>query len=129
MSGEIALDTSVAIRYLNGDSTLTKKMSNQPEVFLPTVVVGELLYGALNSFRSAQNYPKFLEFINSCTVKPLTQDDGLIYAQVKLHLKNKGRPIPTNDIWIAAQCVSQNWGLVTDDSDFTYIDNLCLERW
>ncbi|MDS3859957.1 type II toxin-antitoxin system VapC family toxin [Thermosynechococcaceae cyanobacterium BACA0444] len=129
MSGEIALDTSVAIRYLNGDSSLIEKLSNLSEVFLPTVVVGELLYGALNSFRSAQNYPKFLDFINSCTVKPLIQNDALVYAEIKLYLKNKGRPIPTNDIWIAAQCFSQNWVLISDDSDFTYIDNLCLERW
>ncbi len=129
MSGDIALDTSVAIRYLNGDSSLRERIINLPEVFLPVVVIGELLDDALNSSRSSQNYSAFGALIFSCTVKPLTNEGGLVYAQVRLHLKRKDRPIPTNDIWIAAQCISQNWILVSDDSDFSYIEGLQLERW
>ncbi len=129
MSDDIALDTSVAIRYLNGDASIKERIINLPEVFLPLVVVGELLYGALNSSRSSQNYSAFGALIDSCTVQPLTKEDGLVYAQVRLRLKRKGKPIPTNDIWIAAQCMSQNWILVSDDSDFTYIEGLHLEHW
>jgi len=49
MSGEIALDTSVAIRFLNGDVIITERVLALPEIVLPTVVVGELLFGAENS--------------------------------------------------------------------------------
>jgi tRNA(fMet)-specific endonuclease VapC len=34
-----------------------------------------------------------------------------------------------NDLWIAAQCIENNWVLVTDDTDFNYVDGLILERW
>ncbi|MFN6200692.1 MAG: PIN domain-containing protein [Aphanizomenon sp.] len=44
-------------------------------------------------------------------------------------LKRKGRPIPMNDIWIAAQCLEKGWILVTDDTDFDYVDGLVLEHW
>ncbi len=65
MSGEIALDTSVAVRFLNGDTAIVSRVLALPEVVLPTVVVGELLFGAENSTRPLQNLPRYLEFINS----------------------------------------------------------------
>ncbi|WP_202807535.1 hypothetical protein [Leptolyngbya sp. PCC 6406] len=66
MNGEIALDTSGAVRFLNGDATITEKILALPEVTLPMVVVGELLFGAENSTRPLQNLPRYLEFISAC---------------------------------------------------------------
>ncbi|MBL1173717.1 type II toxin-antitoxin system VapC family toxin [Pantanalinema sp. GBBB05] len=129
MSGEIALDTSVAIRFLNGDTAVTTKVLAIPEIVLPVVVVGELLFGAENSTRPLQNLPRYLEFVSACVVVPLGRDTATIYARTRLALKQKGRPIPMNDVWIAAQCIEQGWVLVTDDQDFSYVDGLILERW
>jgi len=129
MSGETALDTSVAIRFLNGDDTVIKKVLALPEVILPIVVVGELFFGAENSTRPLQNLPRYLEFISACVVVPLGRETAAIYARTRFALKRKGRPIPTNDIWIAAQCLERGWVLVTDDTDFDFVDDLILERW
>jgi len=129
MSGEIALDTSVAVRFLNGDTAIVLRVLALPEVVLPIVVVGELLFGAENSTRPLQNLPRYLEFIEACIVLPLSRETAVVYAQTRLKLKRKGRPIPMNDVWIAAQCLEQGWILVTDDTDFGYVDGLMLERW
>lgn len=129
MSGEIALDTSVAIRFLNGDAAITKRLLALPEIVLPTVVVGELLFGAENSTRPLQNLPWYMEFISACTVVALGRETATIYAKTRLALKRKGRPIPMNDVWIAAQCLEHGLVLVTNDTDFDYVDGLILERW
>jgi len=129
MSGEIALDTSVAIRFLNGNTTITKRVLELPEIILPTVVVGELLFGAENSARPLENLPVYLDFMAACVVAPLTRETASIYATTRLALKRKGRPIPMNDIWIASQCLEHGWVLVTDDTDFDYVDGLLLEHW
>jgi len=129
MSGEIALDTSVAVRFLNGDIAIAQKVLALPEIVLPLVVAGELLFGAENSARSLQNLPRYLEFIQTCAVIPLGRKTASIYAKTRLALKRKGRPIPMNDVWIAAQCLEQNWALVTDDTDFDYVDGLLIEHW
>lgn len=129
MSGEIALDTSVAVRFLNGDATVIEKVLALPEIVLPLVVAGELLFGAENSSRPLQNLPRYLEFISTCMVVPLGRETTSVYAQTRLFLTRKGRPIPMNDIWIAAQCLEQGWTLVTDDTDFDYVDSLLLEHW
>ncbi|MBD2496949.1 type II toxin-antitoxin system VapC family toxin [Nostoc sp. FACHB-280] len=129
MSGEIALDTSVAVRFLNGDVTITERVLTLPEIILPTIVVGELLFGAENSTRPLQNLPRYLEFISVCVVVPLDRETAVVYARIRLALKRKGRPIPMNDVWIAAQCLEHNWVLVTDDTDFDYVDGIILEHW
>jgi tRNA(fMet)-specific endonuclease VapC len=129
MSGEIALDTSVAIRFLNGDTTIAERVLVLPEIVLPMVVVGELLFGAKNSTRPLQNLPRYLEFMEACVVESLDRETAAMYALTRLALKRKGRPIPMNDIWIAAQCLEHGWVLVTDDTDFDYVDGLLLEHW
>jgi tRNA(fMet)-specific endonuclease VapC len=129
MSGEIALDTSVAVRFLNGDTAIVARVLALPEVVLPVVAVGELLFGAENSTRPLQNLPRYLEFIEACVVLPLNRETAAVYAKTRLALKQKGRPIPMNDVWIAAQCLEQGWILVTDDTDFNYVDGLTVERW
>ena len=60
MSGEIALDTSVAVRFLNGDPDVVSRVLALPEIFLLVVVVGELLFGAENSTRPLKNLPRYL---------------------------------------------------------------------
>ena len=129
MSGEIALDTSAAIRFLNRDATITARVLALPEIILPMISVGELLFGAENSTRPFQNLPRYLEFISTCVVVPLGKETATTYAQTRLALKRKGRPIPMNDVWIAAQGLEQSWVLVTDDTDFNYVDGLIVEHW
>lgn len=45
MIGEIALDTTTAIRYLNGDQNVVGKVLSLPNIALPIIVIGELLFG------------------------------------------------------------------------------------
>ena len=108
MSGEIAIDTSIAVRFLNGDKSITQRILALPDVILPTVGVGELLFGAENSARPLQNLPRYLEFIAACSSMPIGNETAAAYAHTRLALKRKGRPIPMNDVWIAAQCMEQD---------------------
>lgn len=59
----------------------------------------------------------------------MDRETAVYYSQTRIALRRKGRPIPENDIWIAAQCLEQDWRLVTDDSDFNYVDRLITEKW
>jgi len=118
MSGEVALDTSIAVRFLNADSAIVEKVAALPAIVLPIPVVGELLFGAENSARSVQNLPRYLQFIEMCVVVPMGKETARFYSQTRLSLKRKGRPIPENDVWIAAQCLEHQWTLLTNDQHF-----------
>ena len=107
MNGEIALDTSVAVRFLNGDPEVVSRVLTLPEMYLSAIVAGELLFGAENSTRPLKNLPRYLEFIETCVVVPIERKTTIVYAKLRLALKKKGRPIPMNDVWIAAHCLER----------------------
>ena len=129
MPGEIALDSTTAIRYLNGDRDVVKKVLALPRIVLPVIVIGELLFGAENSSRPLENYSRYLQFINACIIVPMGKETCVFYSHTRCNLKQKGRPIPDNDIWIAAQCLEHKWKLITDDGHFKYVDDLAIESW
>ena len=51
------------------------------------------------------------------------------YGEVKNVLRLKGRPIPENDLWIAAIALEHDLVVATQDAHFEEIDNLKVERW
>lgn len=129
MPGETALDTSIAIRYLNGDPAVVERVVALPTTVLPLPVVGELLFGAENSARPLQNLTRYLQFIEACVVASMERETARSYSQTRLRLKRQGRPIPENDLWIAAQCLEHNWTLATNDEHFSYVNDLLVEQW
>lgn len=127
MSGErVALDTSVAIDVLaaQADDLLSPDIS---EHLLPVPVVGELRYGALNSRKAPENLGKVEGLVTRCQVLNVTAATADVYARLRLALKQKGKPIPENDLWIAAPCVEHQVPLAASDAHFDAVDG--LKRW
>ena len=121
-----ALDTNIAIHILNDDRTFIKKISKIPVLYLPVTVEGELLFGAINSGKAIKNLKAFREFIFSCPVLNINSSVADEYAAIRKQLKDDGKPIPENDIWIAATCKVYQLPLATLDKHFRYIKGLNL---
>ena len=123
----VAIDTNVAIAVLNGDKKLLNSLKKFESIFLH-VVCGELLFGAYNSLHSKSNLAVFKKFIHDCLILdssfPVTEN----YARIRKSLKDKGKPIPENDIWIAATCMFHEVPLVTYDKHFHFVSGLKLVR-
>ncbi len=123
---KIALDTNVVIDIFNNKKNIIDRLNEYQTIYLPVTVCGELLFGAKNSARSQENERKCINFINNCHLLNIHELIAQEYAATRKKLKNKGRPIPENDIWIAATCIVNNIPLITYDSDFNHIDDLVL---
>ena len=124
MSGNsVALDTSVAIALLAGEvsSFLAPPLT---EILLPAPVIGELRYGALNSRRVADNLASVERLVSRCRVLDITALTAVTYARLRLTLKQAGKPIPENDLWIAALCVEHRVPLATLDRHFDAVEGL-----
>ena len=123
----VALDTNVAIALLRGNTQLLADAKVQPEdCALPVIVTGELLFGARNSGRPAENlaaYRRFVHDLHSLLFDGLAAEH---YAQIRLVLKLKGRPIPENDMWIAAICRAHDVPRLTFDRHFAKVPGLAL---
>jgi len=128
VSGSCCIDTSVAIPFLNGERELLERFT-QLQIWMPPVVAGELLYGAAKSSRTAENTAKVKAFVDDCPLLGWSLAVAEQYATTKAVLKREGRPIPENDLWIAAFAIAYDLPLATRDEHFALVDGLDLQRW
>jgi tRNA(fMet)-specific endonuclease VapC len=128
-SGRFLLDTNIVIALFDGDDTVLANMDESTEVFIPAIVLGELFFGAERSGRPAQNTDKIEQFAAGRAVISSDLHVAREYGIVKQRLKEKGRPLPENDIWIAAAAKHHRMILVTRDHHFTEIEGLVTVDW
>jgi len=124
----VLLDTNAYTRLLTGDQEVLKALANAECVYVPVVVIGELLAGFKGGAREQQNRKLLDEFLERETVLmlPVTIKTAEVFAELMHRLKKAGNPIPINDVWIAAQAVEAGAFLVTYDKHFSSIAGLLL---
>jgi tRNA(fMet)-specific endonuclease VapC len=127
MSGRYLLDSNVIIALFAGENSVLDGISKADEV--PSIAVGELYYGAENSRRRETNLVRVEEFSEANVVLNCDRETARWYGLVKKGLKERGRPIPENDIWIAALALQHDLILVTRDEHFHEIASLDTESW
>ncbi|MFB2880475.1 type II toxin-antitoxin system VapC family toxin [Floridanema aerugineum] len=129
MNGRFLVDTNIVVAFLEGESSVQTRFTEAEAIFVPSIVIGELYYGAYKSGRVTANITRVDEFIPRYTILACDAVTALLYGQIKNLLRQKGRPIPENDIWIAAIAMQYQLTLVSRDSDFQYVDQLMVEIW
>jgi len=129
----ILLDTCAYIAFKRNQPEAIEIIRNIEVIGVNTVIIGELLGGLMIGSKSDINRQQLQQFINSPRVKIFSIDQytAEYYALIYSQLRRKGKPIPTNDMWIAATVIQHDLSLFTYDTDFQYIDNLnqgkCLD--
>jgi tRNA(fMet)-specific endonuclease VapC len=129
MNGRYLLDTNVVIALLAGQGAVRENLANASEVFVPSIVIGELCFGARKSARGAENLARIEEFAAANVVLACDTQTARRYGEVKNALRLQGRPLPENDIWIAAVALQHNLILITGDRHFAGIDGLSVLEW
>lgn len=129
MSGSILLDTNIVIALFAQDQNVIQELNKAEKVFVASIVMGELYYGAYNSNKADENIKHLDSFRDSNSVLRIDALTAKQYGQIKQQLKAKGKPIPENDIWIAALAMQFELTLVSRDKHFTDIDGLLLLPW
>lgn len=128
---EYLLDTNIIVDFFKGDSNVIEQLSVR-EIFVPSIVVGELYFGAYaSSFvnNQAKRLSEIAYFVEKYTVLKISRDTSDHYGRIKAQLKAMGTPIPENDIWIAALAKEHNLEVVTRDQHFAQIPDLQILEW
>lgn len=125
----VAVDTNAVIAYRAGISSVCSLIEEADIIFLPVVVLGELLYGATNSFSPEKNKEAIYNFLAQSSLLPIDETVAISYANTRSDLKKMGSPIPENDLWIAATCLRFYTPLLTNDSHFEHIYDLQVINW
>lgn len=122
----LLLDTSAYIAMRRGNEALRRLFRRSDEVMLSMISFGELLYGFHSGSQLTANTEQLEHFLAQPSVRllPVTRATADRYARIAAALRRKGRPIPTNDIWIAAQAMETGADLVSADAHFGAVDGL-----
>jgi len=126
MNGKYLLDTNTVISFMRKDKKTVEAIQELGEVFIPVTVVGELYYGAYKSGKKKENLKNISELLKIISVLENNVETARIYGDLKNKLKEKGRPIPENDIWIASIAKQYKLTVMTADQHFEAIENLKL---
>lgn len=129
MSGRHLLDTNIIVALFKDDENVRTKIAASAEVFVPAIAIGELYYGAQHSAKVEKNMKQVREFAAASTVLPVELTTAEHYGQIKNDLKTKGRPLPENDVWIAAIARQHSLTVITRDQHFKEINGLLLDEW
>ncbi|MGL5927163.1 type II toxin-antitoxin system VapC family toxin [Chroococcidiopsis sp.] len=129
MSGKYLLDTNIIIALFADEVAVKSNLAQADEVFISSIAIGELCYGARKSRRSKENLERIDELVATTAVLGCNIQTARYYGEVKNKLRLKGRPLPENDIWIAALALQYNLTLVTRDAHFQEVENLQIIAW
>jgi tRNA(fMet)-specific endonuclease VapC len=122
----IALDTNRYGDVATGDEQALEELRGFDALVLPYIVVAELRAGFRAGSRATANEKSLNAFLEEEAVSVLYPDAGTtdFYAELHVQLRRLGRPIPDNDLWIAALCVQHGIPLYTRDRHFEGVPRL-----
>lgn len=124
------LDTSAYSAFNRGDKRLKHWFSVDVDIVIPSIVIGELRAGFAAGNKNKENEDLLQRFLDSPNVfiETISDETTKKYAQIYIDLRKKGKPIGTNDMWIAAIALQLDNELLTLDRGFEYISDLKLSK-
>lgn len=125
---KILLDTNAYAAFKNGQKDVVAILQYADMVGISAIVLGELIAGFLVGSKYKKNLTELNEFLNSSRINTFSVDEATVsfYAKIYATLRQKGKPIPTNDLWIAATALQQGCKLCTFDKHFQLVENLVV---
>jgi len=130
LSGRL-LDTNIVIAVFRQEEAIRARLDNVApgSLFVPVIVLGELRFGALKSVKVEENLRRIEGFAAESNVLVCDEEAARLYGEIKDDLRRKGRPVPENDVWIAATALRHDLTLVSRDSHFEHVEGLRIEQW
>ena len=127
---KIMLDTSAYVGFKRNNPELVEIIVRAELILISAVVIGELLFGFRNGTRFKKNIAELNRFLEHDLVEtvPVGKTSADRYSRIAAQLRRQGTPIPTNDIWIAAQAMEHGAELITTDEHFDKIIGLVYSR-
>lgn len=124
-TGSLALDSSIIVRHMRtADADIASRLKEAAELYVPLTAFGEILYGIKRSGNDARAVQQWALFSQNVVILKPDEATADAYAAIKLHLKAKGKPIPDNDMWVAATAKSYDLPLYCRDDHFDELGDI-----
>ena len=123
---KLVLDTSAYVGFKLGHPQLVDYLSQSDTIYASPVMIAELVFGFRNGTRFEQNMEDLNLFLSHEAVEKIAIGEVTAdrYSRIAAQLRQQGTPIPSNDIWLAAQTMEFGAELVTMDKHFEKVAGL-----
>ena len=123
------VDTNALSAAADDDPAAIAILARADQMAIPVIVLGEYRYGTAQS-RHRAIYENWLAgLLRDCAVLDISEPTTQHYAEITLELRRKGKPIPTNDLWIAALCRQHSLPLLSRDRHFDQVTGMKRMGW
>jgi predicted nucleic acid-binding protein len=124
----IIIDTNFYAAFKRNETEAVNLLKRVEYIGVNSVILGELLAGFRCGNRERENLIELDRFLDSARVGTISLDDETseFYVQVFSELRQKSRPIPSNDLWLAASALQHGLALATYDDHFRHISSILL---
>ena len=123
------LDTNAVSASLGGDKALAQVLRGAPRHHLPVPVIGEYQFGLL-ALRQERRYRELFRKLEAESIVLCPERETADhYAAIRFDLKQRGRPIPENDLWIAALARQHSLAIVSNDVHFDHVGGVRRVGW
>lgn len=125
---DVLLDTNADAAFKQGQSEIVDVVRRASRVGINSIIIGELLAGFAAGSRQTKNRSELQQFLSANRVVLLMIDEVTAdyYAAVYSSLRSKGRPIPTNDMWIATSALQHGFSVCTKDGHFKHVEGMLV---
>ena len=125
----LILDTNALLAAADREPAALKVVARAERLAVPVIVLGEYRLGIAQS-RRRTDYENWLrEWMGTVTVLDIDEETAYHYAAIGWELKRSGKPIPANDLWIAALCRQHSLPLISRDRHFDVVRGLERIDW
>ncbi len=122
----ILIDVNAYTAFKKGQPEAVEIIKHARHILLNPVILAELLSGFRVGKKSEKNRRELDLFLESKRVNlvEINSSTAEYYSEIYKELRQMGKPIPTNDIWIAATAKQYQTAIFTYDKHFSYIMDL-----
>ena len=123
------VDTNALSAFADGEPEVLAEIGKTLRIAVPVIVLGEFLFGIAQSRRRTEYELWINETLGTVQFLEVSSETAARYAELRLELKVAGRPIPSNDIWIAALCRQHSLPLLSRDRHYDSVKGLRRVGW
>lgn len=125
----LILDTNALSAAADQHAAVVEILGQTQQLAIPVLALGEYRYGISQS-RYKPEYETWLEaMLRDCRVLDVDEKTTHHYATIRTELRKLGKPIPTNDLWIAALCRQHDLPLLSRDTHFDVVPAVHRISW
>jgi predicted nucleic acid-binding protein len=125
----VILDKNALSDVADAEPGAVEAFSRAEIVAIPVIVLGEYRFGIARSRRRAEYERWLLESLLYCRVLTIDEETIFAYAAIRSELRDEGKPIPSNDVWIAALCRQHSLPLLSRDNHSDRVRGLQRVGW